>query len=302
MSLNKNLNIKVVEDYALKTKLGRLLFNPVKYITGIFSKLIYFKLTKKGFLVNTDTFWNKNISLELPACLDIYLSGGKTHESEIRFAKYLINSVSKGDQFLDIGAHIGYFSLLFSELNGKGKILSFEASPKNFDLLEKNVKNSKIEAFNIAVSDKNGILKFMEFPILFSEYNTSNLSIYKNENWFKSLLVKEIDIPSIKGDNLVQEYEIDPTYIKIDVEGAEKQVLLGFEKYLSKNNPKIIMEFAKSKDTNSNHKEAETILIKNNFHPHIIKNDGSLEKLIIESQDYVNELEIESDNIVYLKE
>ena len=62
------------------------------------------------------------------------------------------------------------------------------------------------------------------------------------------------------------------------------------------------MEFAKSKDTNSNHKEAETILIKNNFHPHIIKNDGSLEKLIIESQDYVNELEIESDNIVYLKE
>lgn len=302
MSFRKNLNIKVVEDYAFKSKFGRLLFNPFKYIIGIFSKLIYFRITKSGFLVSTNTFWNEKITLELPACLDIYLSGGKTHNSEIRFSKHLIQTVKEGDQFLDIGAHIGYFSLLFSALNGNGKILSFEASPKTFHLLEKNVKNSKIQVFNIAVSDKNGILSFMEFPILFSEYNATNLNIYKNESWFKSLNVNKIEVPSITGDELVLKYDINPSVIKIDVEGAEKQVIQGFQYFLNKNSPKIIMEFAKTKTVNSNRKEAEKLLEKNNFYPYKITENGSLEKLLIDTQDYVNSLAIESDNIVYIKE
>lgn len=302
MSFNKNLNIKVVEDYALKSKIGRFITNPLKYFIGIFSKLVYFKLTKIGFKVNTNTFWNKKITLELPASLDVYLSGGKTHNSEIRLAKYLIQTVKKGDQFIDIGAHIGYFSLLFSELNNGGKVLSFEASPKTYKLLEKNVKNCKIEAFNIAVSKNTGTISFLEFPVLFSEYNTSNLEIYKNESWYKNTKSKTITIPAIKGDDLVEKYKINPTFIKIDVEGAEKEVLLGFKELLDSSSPKIIMEFPKTKTSISNHKEAELFLMENNFFPHKILETGALEKLAINTENYVNALDLESDNIVYLKE
>ena len=106
--------IDKMESYAIKSKFYRLLVTPRKYILGILYRGIYYKLTQKGVLKNVKTFWGDNIQVLLPSSMDIYLIGGKTHNSEIRLAKFYINNLLENDDTLDIGSHIGYFSLLSS--------------------------------------------------------------------------------------------------------------------------------------------------------------------------------------------
>ena len=69
--------------------------------------------------------------------------------------------INVNDTVIDIGAHIGLFSLLVSQLCKTGKILSFEPVRENFDLLVSNLKLNHIEKvlpLNIAVSKNSGSL------------------------------------------------------------------------------------------------------------------------------------------------
>lgn len=77
------------------------------------------------------------MNIALPASTDIYLTGGKSHDSEIRLAKFLIKNLNQGDNFVDIGAHYGYFTLLGAHLVGKGGRVFFEPGKSTYSLLEK---------------------------------------------------------------------------------------------------------------------------------------------------------------------
>lgn len=68
-----------------------------------------------------------------------------------------------GDVFVDVGANIGYFSLLASKLVGPGgRVVAIEASPEVFDLLRRNLELNKahnVRAVNVAISDREGSLQ-----------------------------------------------------------------------------------------------------------------------------------------------
>ncbi|MFZ6017574.1 MAG: FkbM family methyltransferase [Nitrospirota bacterium] len=74
--------------------------------------------------------------------------------------------LSKGMTFLDIGSHVGYYSLLASKLIGEtGKVYSFEADNCTFEVLVRNIElnNSRnIEAYRVAVSEKTGEVNFYQ--------------------------------------------------------------------------------------------------------------------------------------------
>src|SRR5690606_14202120 len=152
-----------------------------------------------------------------------YLTGGKSHSSEIRLAKYLILHLERGDHFLDIGAHFGYFTLLASEIVGtNGKVYAFEPSKKNMRLLRMNSNNrSNIKIFGEAVSDVRGGVQFYEFPNLYSEYNSMNIEQFETESWFSAYQPVKLDIPSTTIDIIIKEGAIVPKIIKVDVEGSE---------------------------------------------------------------------------------
>ena len=60
--------------------------------------------------------------------------------------KVVKEHIKLGDKVIDVGAHIGYFSLLFSKLVGeKGNVYSFEPEPKNIKLLIKNIAVTNIQ-------------------------------------------------------------------------------------------------------------------------------------------------------------
>ncbi len=86
----------------------------------------------------------------------------KSYESHV--TALISNLLQKGDVFLDLGANIGYFSLLASFLLGNsGKVIVFEPNPQNLQLIYASIlknKVSNITVYPYAASDSESILRF----------------------------------------------------------------------------------------------------------------------------------------------
>ena len=137
--------------------------------------------------------------------------------------------------FIDVGAHIGKFSTYVSKNSqGKVKVISIEATPQTANLLKENIKinNCKnIKTYNLACSDTKGKLQFYV-----TEYHPATNSISKPDG--NSNLV-EINCDTL--DNITKGVQ-DIKLIKIDVEGAELQVLKGGKNILKRDKPIILFE------------------------------------------------------------
>lgn len=292
-----------VERIASYSKLGRFINAPRKYLFGILYRETIYRFSRKGKITHALTFWGDSMTVVLPSSLDIYLTGGKSHDSEIRLCKFLINILQKGDHFLDIGSHYGFFSLLAAKCVGEtGRVTAVEASKETYKILKSNTAHlSNIKTVNYALSDQNGVLEFLEFPVLYSEFNTLEKSLYENEGWYKNVEPKLISIDSIQGDKLIREQGISPKVIKIDVEGAEFRVIKGLREYLNAQETLVVMEFASGSRGNANHILAENLLAELHYSPYSIGNSGELTPLSVATSDYIDSLGAESDNIVYRK-
>jgi len=292
-----------IEKLASGSRLKRFLHSPAKYIKGVFIHRLKFPLLKRGSLVMGKTFWGKELQLLLPAGLDIYLTGAKTHSSEIRLAKWLINVLKEGDHFLDVGAHFGYFSLLAWQLVGSGgRVVAVEAAVGTHGILFNNTAFADgLEALHLALAAENGTLSFYEFPVLYSEYNTLNAEMYADEHWYKKINVQKVEVKSMTGDELITKLDFSPKIIKIDVEGAELEVIIGLKQYLTENTPYVVMEFSNSGRGNKPHLKAEELLRCMGYIPKSILPDGSTKPLQEPTTQFVDRMTSDSDNIVYEK-
>ncbi|MDP2946932.1 MAG: FkbM family methyltransferase [Nanoarchaeota archaeon] len=159
-----------------------------------------------------------------------YLLEDRVYESlETDLVKSQIN---KGDIVIDIGANIGYYTLIFAGLVGEnGKVFAFEPDPDNFALLNKNVKENKFEnvvLINKAVSDKNG-----KTMLYLSENNKGDHRIYDSGEKRKSIVVDVVYL-----DDFLKNHKDKINFVKIDIQGAEGNAIRGMVG-LIKNNKKI---------------------------------------------------------------
>jgi len=168
------------------------------------------------------------------------IKAGIYEEFETEVFKKLLTS---NTTFIDIGANIGYYTLLSSDIIKKGYIYSFEPVITNYELLVKNVnlndlKNVKI--FQKAISYKNGKVK-----IFIDEKNLGNHSLAENNIVDKSKS-EFFEVETITLDSFIKtfkEYIDGNIVIKIDTQGAEGLVLEGAQNLLVMNDLKILMEF-----------------------------------------------------------
>ena len=308
--------LDVLEKLAGGSKIQRLLHRPLPYIKGVLWSRLKYKWFHKSTLVQTQTFFNKKIQLILPSGLDIYLLGTKTHDSEIRLCRFMLNQLKKGDIFIDIGTHFGFYSLLASELTGKeGHVIGIEASPQIFKTYQKNVSpHSNITPFNLAATESNQELTFYEFPVLFSEYNTIDISQFENDEWLAKNGAEKVRVQGKKMDDLLlNQLNIQAGFIKIDVEGAELEVIKGLTKTLSQAAPAapiIAMEFLTdnnhtnetSTQTQSPHQQAALLLKNLNYDVFAIDPKGQLLPLIYENiHAHITQKGLDSDNVVFVK-
>ena len=293
--------IKRVEKIAKASKIQRMLVRPFKYLFAILHRKLVYPF-KGSIPIKTTTFFEEDMHLLLPASTDIYLTGGKSHESEIRLAKFMIHNLSKGDCFVDVGAHYGYFSLLASKLVGnKGQVHSFEAASTTFSMLKKN-SNSKdnITNYHKAVADQKGSITFHEFPNLYSEYNSVDVKQFENNDWFSKLRPLKVTVEAIDLNSFFLQKKLSPKLIKIDVEGAELKVIKGAVNYLQQHTPLIAMEYLKSERSNVVHQQAVALLESLGYTYSIINKEGEL--IACEDIDvYLAEHRLESENIVFSK-
>ncbi len=295
-------NLSRVERTASASKISRMLLHPLKYLHAILFREAIYKRTKKSKEVKSRTFFDSKMHLLLPSSTDIYLTGGKSHDSEIRLARFLIQRLNEGDTFVDIGAHYGYFTHLSSTLVGSdGMVYSFEASPVTYKILDKNTQHKdNISSQNLAVSNEVSTLLFYEFPNLYSEYNSLDISQYKSQDWFAEHKPKELEIQSIVIENFLKENNAKPAIIKVDVEGSENKVIQGASTYLSNNSPLLVMEYLSIERDNKVHQEAEKKLRSLGYNPFSIDRAGDLQN-VDSILDHLKENNLESDNIVFAK-
>ena len=291
-----------VEVIAEASKIQRMLSNPLKYFSAILYRELIYRITKKEREIRCETFFGAQMTILLPSSTDIFLTGGKSHISEIGLAKFLIKYLNEGDTFIDIGAHYGYFSLLSSGLVGhSGEVFSFEASPATFHIFNKNQKlASNISGYNSAVSNDTSDLIFYEFPNLYSEFNTIDNKQFQNEAWYSKYAPKQITVNGLVLDDFFEAHKLFPKIIKIDVEGAEYKVLEGASRHLQANSPIVVMEYLSNERCNEEHRNAEILLISLGYIPHSIDPKGELIKLE-DIKTYLKTNKLISDNIVFLK-
>jgi FkbM family methyltransferase len=297
--IQKQLN--TLEQLAKGSKLSRLLHNPYNYaLAQAYDKVLY-PLTKKGYKVQTSTFWDESFWIELPAALDIYLTGGKTHDSELRLTRYLTETLQDSAVFLDIGSHYGYYARLALHcLNGTGQVIAVEPSKSSFELLQQNLKgypNAKL--INGLMGATCTEQEFWDFPVLYSEYNTVYPAQFEQSRWFKKASFQRHTVPCYTIDTITVQESVVPTFIKIDVEGAELDVLQGAENTLTHHSNVIIaMEYLSPGRSNTAHKQAAALLSTWGFNPFMINADGSLSPCI-DLEEHIREKDLESDNIIF---
>tara|TARA_B110000858_G_C17695397_1_gene423240 strand:+ start:234 stop:965 length:732 start_codon:yes stop_codon:yes gene_type:complete len=152
---------------------------------------------------------------------------------------------AKFDLLIDVGAHKGESIDLFSKNFVVKKIISFEASPINFNFLRKKIEknnkrynNKEIVIENIALGSENKITKFKQF----NESSSSTIKEINEEAKYykrkfrlinfmnKQKVYQEFEIKIVKLKDYIKRENIQKVdFLKIDTEGYEYEVLLGLE-------------------------------------------------------------------------
>ena len=163
----------------------------------------------------------------------------------------------------DIGANVGYFSLLASVLTGeKGKVYAFEPLPRNIEFLKKHIalnKLSNIQVFEAAVSNQSGDAFF--------DFGASTAMGHLSDSG--GLRVRMASLDDLFSAGMLD----PPDYIKLDVEGAEYDALRGAEEIIDKFQPVLFL------DTHQRTAHQNTIqfLEQKHYHFEILDSKSSVE-------------------------
>ena len=168
----------------------------------------------------------------------------KDYDQEIGLLDMVIN---KKLESIDVGVYRGVYSYQMSKLSSH--VHSFEPNPLIYPYLEKNLKRiiSNMTLYNMALSDKSEIVDLKvpkRFKVLieknYEEAFKLGLATIHKENSLGKNQFSMFKVKAEKLDNIIQNRKIG--FIKIDVEGHERNVLIGAEMIIKKYKPNLLVE------------------------------------------------------------
>jgi FkbM family methyltransferase len=185
--------------------------------------------TKEGVYMN----------IILPEDVSNMIWMNKEYEPEL--TSFIKDYLKKGDVFVDVGTHFGYFTLLASKIVGdSGEVHSFEPTPSTFNFLKVNSLNIKnVRLNNNAVYSKDKRIKLKDCGVTKSAFNCIN---NLNPRLNKKQTYNIFEISAIKLDSYFAKRKRGPNFIKIDAEDSELEVLKGSLKIIKKFKPIISVE------------------------------------------------------------
>ena len=168
--------------------------------------------------------------------------GKKREQSEIDVFYKL---VKKGDKVLEVGTHIGYITQVFEDIVGEdGQVFVVEPTPESVYYLKKNILPTTIISFK-AASNYSGEANFYTTSFggftnsLDEEFTKSiNREHQQLHNISSGVNVIKVEVDTL--DNICNEQNFIPTFLKIDVEGSELNVLKGAAQILNSINALMV--------------------------------------------------------------
>ena len=155
--------------------------------------------------------------------------------------RVILNQINPGDVVLDLGAFIGYYTVLFANKVGQqGHVFAFEPSPKNFKILSKNAENRS----NMTIEEK-AISKHTGNTTLYLCNNNYGMNrIYPSVYCDGSTFGGKVEVDTIKLDEYFGSFKRPINFVKMDLEGSEFGALEGMKEIINKNiNIKMCLEF-----------------------------------------------------------
>jgi FkbM family methyltransferase len=175
--------------------------------------------------------------LDLQTEKDFWLG---TYEPEMQSA--LRELIQLGMVIYDVGANIGYVTLMLAKLTGvQGKVFAFEALPDNIERLRRNVElngfNDRVNIFPGAVAAGAGEVKFLVHAS--GGMGKAAGSAGRTDEQY----LREITVASISLDEFVYaQGNPPPQAVKMDIEGGEVLALPGMRRVLAEARPLMLME------------------------------------------------------------
>lgn len=267
------------------SRVVRLIRSPIRtipyYVIALASHIKPFRLTFK-------TLWGTEMTSYLPEGNTFYYYG----YCEANLTNFLLRFIKEGDVVLDVGAHVGFYSMLTSSLVGdKGEVHSFEPTPWTYELLKKNTeKLPNVVLSNKAVSGKKERISFKDYGPGYGAYNTAHKagSILKKNS-------KTIETETIALDFYCKAKNIKPNFIKLDAEGYELAILLGMDYLLEEVRPLVTLEVAGESDWADNCKKSIDFLLSKKYKPYEMSIEGLIYPHTIE-ENY------KYDNLLFIPE
>lgn len=248
---NRTRILNIFRRFFLNATMERVLYWLIKnkIALGVFGRLIpiHFMYDKPSYRIAKRNGINYKLDLSSFNNWAIFWE----IEVELMAKRKLFSLIKEGNNFIDIGAHVGQITLEAARIVGKkGKVFSFEPHPNTFAQFQQNValnNFSNITECNFGLGDEVG--KF--YVEVIDENNAGMNRISKNNSSNIAVEVKTLD------DYLLATDIKSLDFIKVDVEGFEYKALKGGEKTLLKWHPVLFIELddATLKAQNSSPKE-----------------------------------------------
>lgn len=159
----------------------------------------------------------KNIYYDTPYATKTFLTGSFDFYSEIEKGKIF---KSESPLIVDVGSNIGQYLYSIKQFYPNARVVCFEPDPIIYKILKKNISNfKKVKSYNLALSNRNKIVEF---------YVSNEFSEWSSLHKINDKMTR-IQVVAKKGDDVLKDIpQID--LLKIDVEGAELEVLQGMKK------------------------------------------------------------------------
>lgn len=162
-----------------------------------------------------------------------YLFGYYEEDAIERICQY----IGPNDVVYDLGANAGYYAMIFAQRT-KNRVHAFEPMPEFQEILQRHLRTNNVTnvvVHAMAVSDSSGTRQFSNVAAgLGNTYVATSNSFDLSET--------TITVNTVSLDDLVYVRNVDPpNVIKIDVEGAEWDVLMGGKRVLQEHHPCLLL-------------------------------------------------------------
>ncbi|MCK9593859.1 MAG: FkbM family methyltransferase [Methanoregula sp.] len=192
-----------------------------RYTDQVKYRLLKFRNRKRGHEIIVEINNRYNMYLDLDdkgVCSEL----GINKTREVFSTGYFQRIITEDMAIIDIGANIGYYALLESQLAKKGHVYAIEPVPENYNLLQKNIDLNackNISTYNFAIGNVNGFLDMY----VYEKCNWSSFTRIPDEN-----IVNIIQVPIMTLDTFIESHvSAHPCFIRMDVEGFEYEILKG---------------------------------------------------------------------------